>query len=173
LVPKAEYETLQSPETVHRIEAKRSNSASTKAHLPIVRGNLKKVYDAGIPVVTGTDTGLYGVVVGVSSHLELVLHVEAGIAPTDVLRLATVNAARMVGREKDLGSIEAGKLADLVILDADPLADIGNTRYVVRVIRGGAVYAPAQLMSLVDLKHNEIEQRLQSTPSSTNERTGN
>jgi imidazolonepropionase-like amidohydrolase len=100
------------------------------------------VFDAGVPVVLGTDSGFTGVMLGVSTHLELELLVEAGLKPEEALRTATINAARMIGREKDLGSIEPGKLADLVILDADPLVDIRNVARIYRTLKGGVPYEP-------------------------------
>jgi imidazolonepropionase-like amidohydrolase len=111
----------------------------------VLRSNLKKVADAGIPIVMGTDTGFFGVLMGVATPLEMELMVEAGLKPVDVIRAATINAARMIGREKDLGSVEAGKLADLLILDANPLDNIGAVRRIHRVVKGGVVYDPARL----------------------------
>ncbi len=78
-----------------------SNSAFTKQRLPVLRSNLKKVADAGIPIVMGTDTGFFGVFLGVATPLEMELMVEAGLKPADVIRAATINAARMIGREKE------------------------------------------------------------------------
>ena len=72
--------------------------------------------------------------------------VEAGLTPAEALRAATINAAKFLGREKEQGTVEAGKLADLVILDTDPLADIRNIRKIHRVIKGGVIYDPAQLL---------------------------
>jgi imidazolonepropionase-like amidohydrolase len=108
--------------------------------------NLRTIYDAGIPVLAGTDTSVPGVLLGVSSQTELVLMVEAGLTPAEALRAATINAAKFLGREKEQGTVEAGKLADLVILDGDPLADIRNIRKTHRVIKGGVIYDPAQLL---------------------------
>ncbi len=122
-----------------------NNTAFTKQRLPVLRSNLKKVADAGIPIVMGTDTGFFGVLMGVATPLEMELMVEAGLKPVDVIRAATINAARMIGREKDLGSVEAGKLADLLILDANPLDNIGAVRWIHRVVKGGVVYDPARL----------------------------
>ena len=119
-----------------------NNAAFTKQHLPIQKANLKKVFDAGVPIVLGTDSGFFGVFLGVSTQIELELLVEAGLKPEDALRTATTNAARMVGREKDLGTVEPGKLADLVILDADPLVDIRNVTRIHRTLKGGVVYEP-------------------------------
>ena len=95
----------------------------------------------------GTDSGFFGVVMGVSSQIELALMVEAGLTPDEALRAATINAARMIGREKEAGSVEPGKVADLLILDANPLEDIRNVRRIYRVVKGGTVHDPAQLLS--------------------------
>ena len=67
---------------------------------------------------------------------------DAGLKPEDALRAATINAARMIGREKDLVTLEPGKVADLVILDADPLADIRNVTRIFRTLKGGVAYEP-------------------------------
>ena len=67
----------------------------------------------------------------------------------EALRAATANAARMLGRENVQGTIEAGKLADLVILEADPLADISNVRRINRVIKAGMIYDPADLLRAI------------------------
>ena len=109
--------------------------------------NLRAICDAGIPVLAGTDTSVAGVLLGVSSQAELALMVEGGLTPAEALRTATINAAKFLSREKEQGTVEAGKLADLVILDADPLADIRNIRKIHRVIKGGIVYDPAQLLT--------------------------
>jgi imidazolonepropionase-like amidohydrolase len=126
-----------------------NNGAFTKSHLTTARANLKRVFDAGIRVVMGTDTGSYGVMMGASSQMELALMVEAGLTPANVLQSATIDAARMLGHEKDSGSIEAGKQADLLVLDANPLDDIRNVSRIFRVVKGGVVYDPAQLLSNV------------------------
>jgi imidazolonepropionase-like amidohydrolase len=111
-----------------------------------LRANLRTIHDAGIPVLAGTDTSVFGVLTGVSSQMELELMVEAGLTPAQVLRSATVNPAIFLGREKEQGTVEAGKVADLLILDADPLADVRNTRKVHWVIKGGTLYNPVQLL---------------------------
>jgi len=123
------------------------NTEFTRSHLVTLRSNLKRVFDASIPVVMGTDSGFFGVVMGASSQMELAMMVEAGLTPENALRAATINAARMIGREKEAGSVEAGKLADLVILDANPLDDIHNVRRIFRVVKAGTVFDPAQLLS--------------------------
>ncbi|HWP43695.1 MAG TPA: amidohydrolase family protein [Blastocatellia bacterium] len=143
LVPRQIYELGTDPNNTKRWEAKWNNLAYMKDRLPTLRANLRKVYDAGIPVVLGSDSA--GGFVGLASQIELALQAESGLTPQEVLQTATINAARMIGREKDLGSIEPGKLADMVVLDADPLADIRNVRFVHRVIKGGRIYDPAEL----------------------------
>jgi imidazolonepropionase-like amidohydrolase len=145
IINKEVYDMLSSPATIKQWVTGWNNIPYTKERMATLRANLKKLSDAGVPVVTGTDTGVPGVLLGVSSQMELTLMAEAGLKPEEVIRAATINAARMIGREKDLGSIEAGKLADLVILDANPLADVRNIRRTYRVMKGGVLYDPAQL----------------------------
>jgi imidazolonepropionase-like amidohydrolase len=122
-----------------------NNTTYAREHLPVLRANLKSVADSGIPIVMGTDTGFFGVLLGAATQVELELMVEAGLTTAQVLRAATINAARMMGQEKQAGSIETGKLADLLILDANPLEDIRAVRRIHRVMKGGVVYDPARL----------------------------
>jgi imidazolonepropionase-like amidohydrolase len=136
------YELFTSPAGVAQFQSFLNNTAFVRAHLPTQKANLKKVFDAGVPVVLGTDTGFNGVLIGVSTQIELELMAEAGLPPDNVLRAATINGARMIGREKELGTVEAGKAADLVILDADPLADIRNVTRIYRTLKGGVAYEP-------------------------------
>ena len=136
------YEFFTSPAGVAQFQSFMNNTAFVGAHLSTQKANLKKVFDAGVPVVLGTDTGFNGVLIGVSTQIELELMAEAGLKTEDVLRAATINGARMIGREKELGTVEAGKAADLVILDADPLADIRNVARIYRTVKGGVAYEP-------------------------------
>jgi hypothetical protein len=101
---------------------------------------------AGIPFLAGTDTapGPY-VIPGFSLHDELAWLVDAGFKPIEALQAATINPARFLGLEKQLGSIEPGKLADLVLLKADPLQDIRNTRQIVAVIADGRLFQRKQI----------------------------
>jgi imidazolonepropionase-like amidohydrolase len=99
-----------------------------KDHLPLAMRNLKKVYDAGIPVAMSTDTGPPMRFQGYFEHLELEQMVKAGLTPMQTLVAATATAARCVAPAPDFGTLEPGKWADLLVLGANPLDDIANTR---------------------------------------------
>ena len=105
-----------------------------------------RLYRAGVELLVGTDTPVQFCPPGFALHQELELLVESGLTPAAALTAATRNNARSLGQSAQLGSIEAGKLADLVILDADPLADIRNTRKIYRVIRAGCLTDPVELL---------------------------
>jgi len=150
IIPKEVFELGMNSARVKEWEARWNNLSKAKANLPVLRANLKRLQDAGIVVVLGSDTSSAGsgtgVLLGLASQLELALLVEAGLSPLEALQAATINAARMVDREKDLGTVEPGKLADLLILEANPLSDIGNVRRIYRVIKGGIEYDPVDLL---------------------------
>jgi imidazolonepropionase-like amidohydrolase len=110
--------------------------------------NLKKLRDAGITIVMGTDAGNIGTLHGPSVFREMALEHDAGLTPLEVLRSATTNGARAFGNP-DLGAIGTGKLADLVLLDADPLADVANLSHAEKVIKGGVVYDPKALIDSI------------------------
>lgn len=99
------------------------------------------MHRAGVPFMAGTDTapGVY-IVPGFSLHDELANFVEAGFTPMESLQTATSNPARFLGREATLGSVEPGKIADLVLLSANPLEDIRNTRKISIVVANGQVF---------------------------------
>ena len=92
---------------------------------------------AGVQIIAGTDTANPYVFPGFSLHDELALLVQSGLTPAEALRTATINAARYFDMDKSLGTVEKGKIADLVLLDANPLTDINNTRKIDAVIVGG------------------------------------
>ncbi len=104
------------------------------------------MFRAGVPFMAGTDTAA-GVHVfpGFSLHQELALFVQAGLTPMQALQTATRNPAEFMGRLADLGTVEKGKVADLVLLDANPLEDIGNTRTIRAVVLAGRYFSRADL----------------------------
>ncbi len=104
------------------------------------------MHRAGVPFMAGTDTAA-GVHIfpGFSLHDELGLFVKAGMTPLESLQTATWNAARFMGRLPDLGTVEKGKLADLVLLDANPLDNISNTRKIRAVVLAGRFFSRRDL----------------------------
>jgi tetratricopeptide (TPR) repeat protein len=100
---------------------------------------------AGVNLIAGTDMGNPYCLPGFSLHDELGLLVQAGLTPTEALQAATYNAAQFLGLRDSLGTVEPGKIADLVLLDADPLVDIGNIRKIAAVVVGGKCYPKPSL----------------------------
>ena len=104
-----------------------------KVALEVAKRNLKTLSDAGIPIAMGTDTGPTGRFQGYFELMELEQMVSAGLTPRQALTAATRDAARCMKLDRDLGTIEPGKWADFVVLDADPLANISNVRRIASV----------------------------------------
>ncbi len=107
---------------------------------------------AGVMILAGSDAGAYNSYVypGISLHKELELMVEAGLTPAQALRTATINGARVMGKAAAYGSIEKGKVADLVLLDKNPLENISHTQNIHTVIFGGKVYTAKELEQLLE-----------------------
>jgi len=100
--------------------------------------NVKKLRDAGIVVGMGTDSGAQPVrAQGFAEHRELELLVKAGLTPMQAIQAATIHNAQILRIEKDFGSLQKGKIADFVVLDADPLENISNTRQILAVYKAG------------------------------------
>ena len=112
----------------------RTWTAWMKVMNPVAQANVRKIHAAGGVVACGTDQSS-----GAATHRELELLVEAGISPLDVIRIATYNSAVFLGKADQLGSIEKGKLADLVLLNKDPAADINNAKSIVFVMKNGQI----------------------------------
>lgn len=104
---------------------------------------LKRIYDSGVPLLDGTDALMTGVFHGPSVHWVLQFYSAAGITNIEVLKIATLTAAKSVGADEYLGSLEPGKLADILLLDKSPLQDMSNTMKIWRVIKGGHTFDPA------------------------------
>lgn len=99
-----------------------------KAQLPVAMRNLMTLAKAGVPIAMGTDTGPLGRFQGYFEFMEMEMMVEAGLSPRAVLTAATLGAARCLRVDRELGSLEPGKWADFVVLDASPLSDMRNIR---------------------------------------------
>lgn len=108
-----------------------------KEALEVAKKNLKTLSDRGVHIAMGTDTGPAGRFQGFFEHLELEMMVEAGLTPMQAIVAATGDAARCYGKERELGSIQPGALADFVVLKGNPLQDIKATRTIQSVWIGG------------------------------------
>ena len=120
----------------------------TEARRQIHLKNLKLVevmHRAGVEILAGSDFSDWALVPGVDLHNELALLVEAGFTPMEALQSATIKPAKFLGKLDSLGTIEKGKIADLVLLDANPLEDISHTRKINSVIIGGKLVPTSKL----------------------------
>ena len=104
---------------------------------------------AGVEFIAGTDALNPFCFPGFSLHDELALLAVAGLTPMEALQAATLNPARFLGREKELGTVEKGKLADLVLLEANPLEAIGNTKRINSVVLGGKLISKSELEKIL------------------------
>lgn len=105
----------------------------------MMAANLKRVHEAGIPIALSTDAGNPGTIHGISIYDELEAMQEAGLSPADIIPMATRNGALAMERADDFGTLEVGKMADLIILEEDPSVDASNFRSITHVMRGGVL----------------------------------
>jgi imidazolonepropionase-like amidohydrolase len=108
---------------------------------------VKAMYDGGVTIVAGTD-GFSGFAL----HRELELYAAAGIPNAEVLRIATIGAAKVTKRDKELGSIAPGKLADLIIVDGDPVQRMSDIRRVTYVMKDGRIYDPTAMYAAIGVR---------------------
>jgi imidazolonepropionase-like amidohydrolase len=125
-----------------------SDTATSHARLARTLANIKAAHDAGVPIIAGTDEGIPGY----SVYRELELYVKAGFTPMDALRSATAVAAQAMRVDGDVGTIETGKRADLLVLDANPLDHISNIRTVRFVMKDGRLFESAALWTAAGFK---------------------
>jgi len=118
----------------------KDKEAAYKEAFPSMLRLLKMLHDAGITIVPGTDA-----LSGYTLLHELELYVRAGIPPAQVLRMATLTSAQVVGVERERGTIAPGKLADMVLIDGDPTVHIEDIHKAAIVIKDGHVFHPAQI----------------------------
>jgi imidazolonepropionase-like amidohydrolase len=111
---------------------------------------MRAMHAHGVRFLTGTDTpSLPGTIAGFALHDELQLFVRAGFTPAEALRAATLDAAEFMGKQNDFGSVARGKMADLVLLGADPLRDIHSTTRIAEVFLGGKEFDRAALDAML------------------------
>jgi Amidohydrolase family len=122
------------------LEVPPDKQAAYHEAFPAMLRLLKAIYDAGVTIIPGTDA-----LAGYTLHHELELYVRAGIAPAEVLRMATWTPALVMGVNKDRGVIAPGKLADMILVDGDPTKNIQDINKITTVIKGGKVYDPAAI----------------------------
>jgi imidazolonepropionase-like amidohydrolase len=119
-----------------------------------------RLHRAGVPLVAGTDD-----VAGFTLQRELELYVQAGLTPAQSLQIATWNGAKYTRTLGDRGSIQPGKLADLVLIDGDPTTDIAALRKVVLVIKQNRAYYPSELHEALGIKPFAEPVRVQGGPA--------
>ena len=125
-----------------------TDAAAASKRLRDSQAMVKALFDAGVPIVAGTD----GALPGYSLLRSIEMYVEAGMTPMQAIESATRVPAAAMGLGRESGTIEAGKRADMIVLDADPLAQISNIRALRWVIANGRVLAPAKLWAAAGFK---------------------
>jgi hypothetical protein len=128
---------------------------------------IKQLYDNGNRLMPGTDDDN-----GLPKHRELELYVLAGISPAETLRIDTLGAAEYLKQDQNFGSIERGKIADLVLLPGDPTKNISLVRQPRLVMRGGALYFPDEIYTALDIKPFSVRPQLHTVNESHNTDAG-
>jgi imidazolonepropionase-like amidohydrolase len=158
---------LNGPEFNEMIKAVASNSIPVDSTLDIYEAMIKRephyqylwpkvlqltkmLYDNGVPILSGTDIPNFDLVPGARLHHELELLVEAGIPPPEVIKIATRNGAQALGIERDVGTIESGKQADMIVLSENSLDDISNTKKIEGVIVDGQFIDSKQIETEIE-----------------------
>ncbi|MBP6681150.1 MAG: amidohydrolase family protein [Saprospiraceae bacterium] len=122
--------------------------ADTKAGNSIMLANLKKLSDAGVIIATGTDAGNIGTLHASSYLTEILAMQSSGISNWQILEASTINGAKVLRKEKEFGTVTKGKSANLILVDADPAADLQNITRIYRVINKGVVIDPDTLIQV-------------------------
>jgi imidazolonepropionase-like amidohydrolase len=124
---------------------------SARRLLAVYQDLVRRMEQRGVRILAGTDTPYPYCVPGFALHEEMTLLVEAGLSPAAALRTATWNPAEFLHMTRDYGSIEVGKVADLVVLEGNPLVSIGNTRRIRAVVRRGRVVEAAEIGAMLEV----------------------
>ena len=130
------------------------DTATAHARLARTLGIIRELHEAGVSVVAGTDEG----VPGFSVSREMELYQAAGFSPIDALRAATAMSARAMHLEREVGTLEPGRRADLLVLDRDPLEDVGNVRALRMVMKAGVLYRASDLRRAAGLRQPRLSQ---------------
>ncbi len=150
-VPKVIFESLQNPESpLRQIMADQARLESIRERYANASANLLRMARAGVKVVAGTDAGNSLVFHGPAVHRELELLVDAGLSTMEAIVAATRTAAEYLGQEEALGTIAPGKLADLLVVDGDPLEDIASTKNIHLVVKNGVIVDRDQLAAEIN-----------------------
>jgi imidazolonepropionase-like amidohydrolase len=129
------------------LEAPKGMEERYRQGFTAMQNMVRELYTHGVQIVAGTDS-----LAGFAYHRELELYVAAGIPAPAVLRIATLDAARVMKSDRELGSIETGKLADLVLVEGDPTVRIGDVRNVRLVVKNGVLFDPAAIDRAIGVK---------------------
>ncbi len=132
------------------LEVPPDKQAAYHEAFPAMLRLLKAIHDGGVTIIPGTDA-----LAGYTLHHELELYARAGIAPSEVLRMATWTPALVMGVDKDRGVIAPGKLADMILVDGDPTKNIQDINKITTVIKGGKVYDPAAIEKALGITPRE------------------
>ena len=135
------------------LEVPADKTTAYREAFPAMLRLLKAVHEAGVTIIPGTDA-----LPGYTLHHELELYVRAGIPAAEVLRMATLTPALVMGVNKDRGVIVAGKLADMILVDGDPTKNIRDLRKITTVIKGGHLYNPAAIEKALGIAERDAGQ---------------
>ena len=155
--PNLRYVSVSNKKTLEQYKLPAAELAQWKQTFAELCEVVRQMHRAGVTLVAGTDIAGPRIP-GFSLHEELALLVQCGLTPMQALQAATATPAGVFGRSKDLGTIEAGKLADLILLDANPLDDIHNTQRIRAVIVGGKLMNRSALDQLLALGETMAKQ---------------
>jgi imidazolonepropionase-like amidohydrolase len=159
---------MTSGSNTYRVKSKIDGGLANRAQESYA--NAKRVYQkeleivsamrrAGVPILAGTDTGNPFCFPGFSLHDELALLVQSGLRPVEALQAATINPAKFLSLDKMLGTIEQGKIANLVLLDANPLDEIRNTQRINAVVLNGKLFDRKALDKMLSQAEAATNQR--------------
>jgi imidazolonepropionase-like amidohydrolase len=138
-------ETAELKKDLVDAERQERRRQETAARIATMNENLARMLEAGIPIAMGTDAGNPLTLHGPSVYAEMEAMQAAGMSPSEVLVASTRGGALAMGRLEQIGTVEPGKVADLVVVEADPTKDIANLRQLRYVVRGGVVRSVEEL----------------------------